>query len=111
MKPDGYLPRKGDVVVLHAKLTYDVDQNDTLFHAKVLNGQEPVIDTIYAPVAAIVDVHSFRFGVGDVVGTPRGGGGTIEAIKDGFAWVKHDLGPFETYALGNLKPLNIGSAS
>lgn len=90
--PDGYLPLKGDVVLVEAVVKYDVDETEDIFLFD-LDGYT----THSADISRIKSVVSMAFKVGDRVYYENADvRGTIVSLADGFAWVKGDNDLFYT---------------
>ena len=103
--PKGYLPREGDVLLLLARVKYDVEVGDTAF------GEEDKGPTVWVRLIGdyqdrrvpLKEVHSVvgrTWRVGDKVRSlnDHNDRGEVVAVKDGMAWVQHVSGSFLTYA-------------
>jgi hypothetical protein len=113
--PEGYLPRRGDVVVVRAEVRYDVkpsedtDEDGVQVFVRPLEGYTDV----RVPVRTLVGLWSRRFYEGDRVRAivEPGAVGTVAAISDEHVWVKFDATAtlpehFETFRSENLKPID-----
>jgi hypothetical protein len=89
--PEGYLPRKGDVVVLHATVKHVCDPGDDSVHLKV-NGHW---DTTIIELDKVAGLHRRHWDVGDKVQF-RGRApvdqrhGVVAGVEDDMVWVRFD---------------------
>lgn len=112
--PEGYRPREGDVLVLHAKVRFDVEPGDLVAHVEVglyKRGCAVALDEI-------VGVHLRRWSKGDRVrwtdpilnsGDSRSSvayDATVVAAADDHAWIKLGSdGSFRSVHANSLVPL------
>lgn len=99
--PEGYLPRQGDVLIIHGKVQYDVRPDSAGVFLVPLGNHSSVM----VPLNSIVGVERHHFEVGDNVRTPRDGGcGEVQAVSEngGMVWVRLLTGAYSTYPARDL---------
>lgn len=95
--PEGYLPRKGDVVVLHAVVKYDVNPTedaDSEEGLQVWVTPKEYHSSSRVPLKTLVGVYSRYFEEGErvrFVNEPQTIA-TVLAICDEFVWLKTEIG-------------------
>lgn len=106
--PEGYLPREGDVLVLHAVVKHDVDESDRdrddglrVFIRLGGDYQDRRI-----PLKNVVGIHCRKWNADDRVVTRDGVDGTVLAVSDNVCWVKLDTGTFASIGANNLDASN-----
>lgn len=94
--PEGYLPREGDVLVLHGRVVYDVNASDVdrggTEGPKVFVRLTGDYEDRRVPVNTVVDIFSRKWNVGDEViidGDDEGGFGEVLAVHDDHYWLKY----------------------
>jgi hypothetical protein len=88
--PDGYLPREGDIVVLHAKVKFDVDAGEDRVHCRLIGS---FADTSI-PLNKVESLHCRHWNEGDMVIDPDNqnyGPGKVVAALDDVVWVKFNI--------------------
>lgn len=80
---DDYLLREGDIVVLHAKVKYDLEAGDDIIFVSVREH-----DSTSVPLSRIVGLHCRRWDVGTRVVTLDGSEGEVVGVYEDQAWVK-----------------------
>lgn len=96
--PEGYLPRKGDVLVLHGHVAYDVDESDLLKRGEADEYQVFIrLDGDYddrrIPLKTVIDVFLKTWEAGDRVvidGDDEGGSGEVIAVHENLCWIKYE---------------------
>lgn len=109
--PEGYLPREGDVVVLHAVVKWDVkpseDADDSDGLLKVFVRPIGGYTDHRVPVNTLVGVHSRRFAEGErvrVIGDGPVAQGVVISTHEDVVWMKLDEGAgFGTYFSSGLE--------
>ena len=89
--PEGYLPRKGDVVILHATVRYDFDPGGSDNVSLSLSIREH--DSNFVPLDKIVGLHARHWEPGDKVRIISNGQfGEVVAVSDDAVWIKREDG-------------------
>lgn len=96
--PANYVPREGDVVVLHGTVKYDLEAGDE----KVFVRPEGHYQDIRFSLEELHGVVSRAWHAGDQVETPRGFVGEVVATHGDKVWVNLGRG-FDTYECLELK--------
>ena len=98
--PDKYLPREGDVVVLHATVEYDVRPGRDMVSCKVAGSVAH-----YIPLESVVAIHARRWDADDKVIYPgMEGVGTVLATHEDQVWVLFPSEPPQTFPANELLP-------
>lgn len=111
--PKGYLPREGDVLVLHVKTRFDVESRDVSFgDRKIQVHVSPIGGSSYhhfaVPLEDVVGIHCRKWSEGDRVRSTDEMApvnmttGTVVATHEDKAWVQFDNGPLETVSANDL---------
>lgn len=80
--PKDYLPRDGDIIVVHAKVKFDVDPGEDRAHIRVVGSHQD----ISVPLDKIVQIHCRKWSEGDeVVWNDRHG--TVLAVHEDNCWL------------------------
>jgi len=84
--PKGYLPREGDVLVVHAKVKFDVQPGEDLVHVKVEHNGFAVT------LSKVVGIALLKFDVGERVVCKDDAScvGEVVAICDDAVWIRVD---------------------
>jgi hypothetical protein len=101
--PKGYLPREGDIVVLHAKVKYDVTPGEDRVLVKAIGS----FGDISTPLDKVVSLHCRNWNEGDMVIDPGNlshGSGKVLAVFDDVVWVKFRAAYPETIHANRLAP-------
>lgn len=98
--PTGYLPREGDVVILHGVVKYDVNPNedaDSDDGLKVFLRPVGYYADIRVPVSALVGLHHRNWEVG-ALAMHHGDSVEVLATDGDEVWVKGETGRFCCHA-------------
>jgi len=101
--PEGYRPRKGDVLIAHVTAYTDVDPEDTQVWA-TLPGKPH--SRHFIDLEDIAGVYSRHFEPGEKVrsvGDFTGQAGEVVAVHEGFVWIKDGHGQMQTIAANELE--------
>lgn len=103
MLPPNYIPRKNDVVLLLGRVRFDADLEDRRVHIELV-GEEHVRAAV--EIKSLAGVFNYGWKIGDRVRnvSDHSDIGSIIALHDRVAWVRHDTGSFLTYELNELEP-------
>lgn len=99
--PEGYLPRAGDVLILHASVTYDVASED---QNKVFVRPVGYHSDVHLDLSKIIGIHRINWEIGDAA-VVSDDIATILAIDGESAWVKFSNGEHRTVDLSALEPI------
>lgn len=104
--PEGYLPREGDIVVVHASVKYNVESGDDSVHlAFPGNADRPLIMAI----ATIEGLFARHWDEGDAVRVIEDHActGSVIATSGSFVWMKNDRpgAGMTTYLANELEPI------
>lgn len=90
--PEGYLPRDGDVLVLHGTVRFNFDAGDHDVH--VILDRRFTHTSTTVPLDQVVGIHSRKWEPGDQVRSVKSlhHFGEVVATIDGWVWVKYALG-------------------
>lgn len=93
--PEGYLPREGDVLVVHCTTKYDVDPSDSNVHI-IHPGRHTSSLTI--ELQEVVALYCRKWNEGDRIidASNVGQPGTVIAVDETSLWIKFDDGHRET---------------
>ena len=99
--PADYLPRKGDLLTLRAKVEYDVDPGEEV-HLKIIGCNHA---SVMIPMDDIVDLYCRAWVPGDKVqDTDTKQKGEVIAVYEDRAWVNYGYGTVETMQANDLEP-------
>lgn len=100
--PEGYLPREGDILILHAVVETNTRPDSDTAYVKV-NGRYGAMNV---DLDKIVGVFARHFDEGDIVrsiGDMTGQNGTVIAMYEGMVWIKDGHGQMQTVAANELE--------
>jgi hypothetical protein len=99
--PEGYLPREGDVLVVHVKVSFNVDPGEKDVHIRVVGDFR---DTAM-PLNKIIGLHCRRWDADDEVVFPgMNGVGTVLAVYEDQVWVLFPDEAPQTFPANGLLP-------
>ena len=113
--PEGYLPRKGDVLVIHVTTRYDVQDRDREEGEPIYVHVSPVGDSSYhkfrLPLADVIAIHFRNWEVGSKVRSviDHEDTGEIAAVYDGWLWIKQPDGHMLTLHANDAEPDEIAA--
>ena len=97
--PEGYLPREGDVLIVHGKVKHDVDAGEKHVYLAFRK-----YDTTHVDLAEVVGVYSLHWNVGDWVTFPGMYGiGKVLATHEDQVWAVFTDEPPQTFSANELK--------
>ena len=99
--PEGYLPRKGDVVIAHGTVQHDVDPGESRVYVSFRKHTDTSLN-----LADVVGLHCRAWSEGDKVEWSGAVGpmtGEVVAVCRTAVWVKSEFG-METVQANDLKP-------
>ena len=96
--PEGYLPREGDVVVVHAVVEHDYHATSST--KMVALAPRKYAQTFYIDLDQIIGIHRYKWEVGDLVTYSVFGVGQIIAMHEDLLWVRFDGGEMQTLDAG-----------
>lgn len=100
--PDGYLPREGDVLIVHVVAKYNVDPGDADVHANVVGVK---YRDIVVPLDHVVGLHCRHWEVGAKVWIrhDKKNPATVIGVDEDRVWVKFSTaGGYATYSANDL---------
>ncbi len=100
--PEGYLPREGDVLLLRAKVKFDVDPEDTSVHATCIGC---TYRDVTIPLEEVFGLHFRAWEPHDKVQNihDHEDCGEVFAVCDDKVWVKLDTGAMATFEANALE--------
>jgi hypothetical protein len=100
--PEGYLPRRGDELLIRAKVSFDVEPDDEDVHLEPIGAEWK---KIMIPLADVHDLHCRTWKKGEKVTQANWGSGTIIAVHENMVWVQLALtGGLATFEANALEP-------
>lgn len=108
--PEGYLPRKGDILIVHATVEYEVEPGEADVHVVVADQS---YRQLAVPLKKVVGLYSRAWEVGARVTTANGASlylrGEVVATHGDQVWVKMDIhgvmGTFDLEADPGSRPI------
>jgi hypothetical protein len=91
--PEGYLPRKGDELLIRAKVSFDVETDDEDIHLELIGAERK---KIMIPLANVHELHQRSWKKGEKVRSREFDGiGLVMAIDSPWIWIKEISGENE----------------
>jgi hypothetical protein len=100
--PEGYLPRRGDELLIRAKVSFDVETDDEDVHLEPIGAEWK---KVMIPLAEVYALHCRTWKKGEKVTQANWGSGTIIAVHENMVWVQLALtGGLATFEANALEP-------
>jgi hypothetical protein len=97
--PNGYVPKEGDIVIIHAVVHGDYDPGDKTLFVRLRRH-----DCVGIDPSKVIGLYARRWEVGNRVRGVHNEIGEVVAVSDNMVWVRLDRGGFNTFSANNLLP-------
>lgn len=97
--PEGYLPRRGDTLIVHAVVRFNVREDEDGDKSAHLSPVGAEYSSFMIPLKQIVGVYARKWEEGEKVRmiSDHDDGGTIIAVHDDFVWARNPDNLMMTY--------------